>query len=458
MINGKIKDVAAAVGGTLSGSADVPFKGVCTDSRQIQKGQLFVAIKGPRFDGHEFISDVIERGAAGVVISKNAQHKVPTIVLNDTITGLGDLAKWWRLKFDVPVVAITGSNGKTTTKEMLSCILSSRGEILKTEGNFNNLIGLPITVFGWSEKHWAAVLEMGMNAPGEIARLAEIARPKVGIITTVTAAHLEKLKTVDAVAQAKGELFEKMGRDTIAIVNDEDPRIRKLGANFKGRVISFGMQNSSTVRFLHMEKIGWDDVRLRISVDGEEIKMSLPVPGIHNVMNAMSAIGAAYALGLNPKEAAARLMEFKSVGMRLERVQLGNGVSLVNDTYNANPGSWEAALKTVSVLKRAGRLIGVLGEMLELGLQTAALHQRAGELAAENGIEELFVWGEHASDVSAGARNKGLKNIHVFDDRKSLAKELGSCAKAGDIVLVKGSRGSKMDEVVDYMKDMFGCG
>ena len=368
MINGNLKELSIILDGELKGS-NAEFKGVSIDTRTIDNNNLFVAIKGPHYDGHDYVNKLKEKNIACAIVDRKNQndYNVPTIAVEDTIYALGELAKSWRDRFSIPLIGITGSNGKTTTKEMTALILSQNGNVLKTEGNFNNLIGLPLTMFRLNQSDSYAVLEMGMNAPGEIRRLAEIANPEIGLITSVTAAHLEKLHTVEAVAHAKAELFETMEHKGIAIVNDEDPWIKSFGKKFKGDVISFGMQNDSTIKFLYMEHEGWDKTELKISVDGREVDLSIPVPGIHNVMNSMAAMAVGYALNLDPEESASRLKNFKPISMRMERVQLSNGVCLVNDTYNANPGSWNAALRTVSAVKRKGRFIAVLGEMLELG-------------------------------------------------------------------------------------------
>ena len=458
MIRSNLQEIANYLGLKHSGES-AGFAGISTDTRKINKGELFVALKGPHFDANKLVNEAVEKGAAAIITNKDIKDlNVPYIKVDDTIHALGEIAKFWRCKFNKPVIAITGSNGKSTTKEMIANILSSRGAILKTEGNYNNLIGMPLTLLKWNENEWAAVLEMGMNAKGEIKRLTEIANPSVAVVTTVTAAHLESLHSIEAVANAKGELIENMDPTGVAIINDEDPWVRKMGQNFKGRVISFGMQNNSTVRFLHMERVGWDEAKLKIMVDGKEINLVLPVPGIHNVMNAMAAIAVSLSFDIEPQIAAECLRTFKPMSMRMERVQLANGVCLINDSYNANPASWKAALKTVSTIKRAGRFFAVLGDMLELGTDAKKLHKEAGMNAATERADVLYAWGEHSKDVEEGAKENGLTNTHIYNERNKLSDDLIKEMKAGDVVLVKGSRGSKMDEVVDYLKATFGSG
>ncbi|MBT3181505.1 MAG: UDP-N-acetylmuramoyl-tripeptide--D-alanyl-D-alanine ligase, partial [Deltaproteobacteria bacterium] len=248
-----IDDIVKATRGDLSmGDGSSICNGISIDSRAIEKGNLFVAIKGAHFDGHNFIDDALSKGAAAVLLQRESSFSsdLPCVQVDDAERSLGDIAAWWRSQFNVPCVAITGSNGKSTTKEMIAAIAGVNGDVLKTEGNFNNLIGLPLTIFRWNESHKVAILEMGMNAPGEIERLTEIAKPKVGLITNVTSAHLEKLHTLEAVARAKGELFSAMDADGIAVVNEEDPWVMKVVESYAGKRITFGMKNESNVRFL----------------------------------------------------------------------------------------------------------------------------------------------------------------------------------------------------------------
>lgn len=460
----RLGDIVRATGGRLiAGDENLSCSGVGIDTRKIAAGELFVAIRGAHFDGHDFLNDAASRGASAFVVKDGTTlpDGMAGVLVPDTERALGDLAAWWRAKFDIPRVAITGSNGKSTTKEMAAAIAAGLGDVIKTEGNFNNLIGLPLTVFNFSSGHKVAILEMGMNAPGEIARLTRIADPTVGLITNVTAAHLEKLGSVDAVARAKGELFDELSERGLAVINDEDRRVKEMGAKFKGRKITFGMQNSSDVCFRHMDMDNFDSMKLKFAVDGREHEVLLPVVGAHNVMNALAAIGVGISLGIDPGEAAERLAGFKPMSMRMERVQLANGVRVVNDSYNANPESMKAAFRTVGAAKRAGRFLAALGDMLELGGASAELHRQVGEAAARSGVAKLYAVGEFASDYAMGARDGGLdgRAVVVCDDG---ANELGGLIEkdlsAGDVLLVKGSRGMKMERVVEYLKNTIGMG
>ncbi len=458
-----LSDIAKATRGNIAGGdARASFSSISIDTRKIARGELFVAISGAHFDGHEFLGDALAAGAAGAIVRRGSSVPagMAALEVDDTTQALGDIAAWWRGRFSVPCVAVSGSNGKSTTKEMIAAVAGVLGPVLKTEGNFNNLIGLPLTIFRWDDSHRAAILEMGMNAPGEIRQLAGISRPDVGIITNVTAAHLEKLHTVETVARAKGELFEVMDGRGVAVVNVEDRWVREMAKQHTGQKITFGMQNDCDVRFMHMDTNGLDGISMTFFADGREINARLPVPGAHNVMNALAAVAVGQALGIDPAVAAERLSAFKPMAMRFERVQLASGARVVNDSYNANPESMRAAFRTVGAAKRAGRFVAAIGDMLELGGASADLHRQLGEDAVRMGVEFLFVVGDFADQVAEGAQAAGLPASRIVecDDVDELSREVETELKAGDVLLVKGSRGMKMERVVEHLKTEIGTG
>lgn len=461
-MNFTLDDIARATSGRLSGEGSIECDSIGIDTRRLPSGSLFVAVPGAHFDGHDFLGDAHAAGANAAVVKKGTDvpRGMAAIEVDETVMALGDIAAWWRSHFNIPCVAITGSNGKSTTKEMTSAIVEILGPVLKTEGNFNNLIGMPLTLFRWDEDHRVAIVEMGMNASGEIRRLAEIAKPDVGLITNVTAAHLEKLHTVEAVARAKGELFEAMGKHGVSVVNAEDGWVSEMARLHGGEKITFGMNNDCDVKFLHMETNGLDGMELAFAIRNREHRARLPVPGTHNVMNALASVAIGVALGIDGEEAAGRLEEFHPMSMRFERVQLSNGVRVVNDSYNANPDSMLAAFRTVGAAKRSGRFIAALGDMLELGEQSADLHKNMGEEAVGMGVTELFVIGDFATDVAAGARSAGLAESSIFicEDEDQLCREMEEEIKVGDVLLVKGSRGMRMERLVDYLKQEIGTG
>ena len=381
--------------------------------------------------------------------------------VSDTVTALGAIAKRWRAEFArVPCIAITGSNGKSTTKEMIAAVVSGRGPVLKTEGNFNNLIGLPLTVFRWDAGHQTAVVEMGMSATGEIAALTAITAPDVGVITNVTAAHLEALQTVENVAAAKGELFATMRRDGIVCINMEDPFVRQMGMAYPGERITYGMQNGCDVQFGRLTESGLTGMDLTVYLRGVEHRLHLPVPGTHNVMNAMATMAVGLAVGIAAEEMCHRIAHFQPMRMRMERVQLANGVQVINDSYNANPDSMEAALRTVGAVKRAGRFVAVFGDMLELGPLAEQSHRALGTQAHAHGVQYLFVTGDYAKAVADGAIHAGMPNadVTIVPEMDALRQAVRSRIQMGDVVLVKGSRGMRMERVVEFLKDQCGTG
>ena len=454
------------------------FRGISTDSRSVKTDELFFALKGPHFDGQAFCEAAVKQGATGIVVQKDQgqwtkdnglKNKVPSpwstvhspfwvFQVPDTLHALGDITGWWRRQFNIPCVAITGSNGKTTTKEMIASILATRFHVLKTEGNLNNLIGLPLTLSRLEKQHEAVVLEMGMNAAGEIRRLTEIAGPTIGVVTNAAAAHLEKLQTVEKVAEAKAELYAAMNPSGMAVYNAEDPNLSKKVQTFKGEKIAFGMSSQNDICFEHMESAGFDSMELKLSVRKKNLKARLQATGIHNVMNAMAACGAALGLRFSIEEMQKGMEAFKPLKMRFEQIQLANGVRLVNDAYNANPVSMEAAFRAVGAAKRAGRFIAVLGDMKELGEKSSLLHQETGKKAVEYGVTRLFVIGDFAKDLAVGAGRAAKESVKIMV-AKNMKELIGSVVReirAGDVVLVKASRAMQLEEVAEALREKFG--
>jgi len=459
-----IEEIIGATGAKIGQKGDAGFvTSVSTDTRTLKKGDLFIAIKGPHFDGHKFVREAIEKGARGIVRNpklenQNITEKIWDIQVDDTVRALGDIANAWRKKVPAIIVAVTGSNGKSTTKEMIAQGVSATRKVVKTEGNFNNLIGLPLQVLRISEEDSVAVLEMGMNEEGEIRRLTKIAEPNIGIITNVNPAHLEKLHNVENVARAKGELFEEIRKDGIVVVNMEDPKVVKLSEKFEGKKITFGMQNGCDVQFGRLISEGIDETSLTFYVRGREYSMSLPVPGVHNVMNALAAIAVGVALKVTILTMVPGLERFSPMKMRMERVQLLNGVQVVNDSYNANPSSMFAALRTIGSAKKAGRFIAVFGDMLELGDAAKEKHFELGKNAANFKVSKLYVAGEFAGEVVKGAVSGGIKESDIVCKEKAddLKQRIFDEIKTGDVVLVKGSRGMGMEVIAEYLKNEIG--
>jgi UDP-N-acetylmuramoyl-tripeptide--D-alanyl-D-alanine ligase len=472
------KEILAATGGRIAREAKQNLFGeVVTDSSKIKKGSVFVALKGERLDGHRFVPEALKRGAACVIVHRNVPGltklttggadsrgtacRAPTTVVRveDTLKALGDLAHYRRQKFAPKVIAITGSNGKTTTKEMAAAIFDEavlngrrlRGKVLKTEGNFNNLVGLPLTLLRLRPSHKVAIVEIGTNRPGEVQRLAEIAAPDMGIITAVSAAHLEGLNSLAGVAREKGELFRNLRPGGTIAVNLDDPRVRRLGAKFKGRKISYGQRGS--VRAQGVRPRDAQGTRFTLCAGARRCPVRLRYLGRHNISNAVGA--AALALGLGASLAAIRrgLEKAEPYAMRME-ADSWRGAGIINDAYNANPASMEAALKTLAAMGGKGEKIAVLGDMFELGKASGREHRELGKRVAKERIDRLYLLGPQAALVKAGARSGGMgeEKIIIGKDHGAVARHLRGHVKKGDWLLIKGSRGMKMERVLDALK------
>ena len=438
--------------GHASGSAT--FEVVSTDSRRVPAGSLFVALRGPYHDGHDFAAEALRQGAAAAVVERvpGGIDARAVLVVPDTLRALGDLAAWTRRRLPVRVVAITGSNGKTTTKEMVATICehavwpAPRTKVLKTVGTENNLIGVPLTLLRLRGDEAVAVLEMGMNAPGEIARLTEIAQPDVGVVTNVGPAHLEGLGSVAGVAAAKGELFAGMSADATIAINADDEWVTRIGAGYRGRRIEFGRGREVEAR--RIRDLGFEGIAFDLCIAGEATSVCLRMPGAHNVTNALAAAAVAHALGITPDTIRAGLEAAAPPAMRMQVLRLANGTIILNDGYNANPASMEAALRFIT--QRPERVLAVFGEMRELGGESAALHEGIGRLAAERGVQLLVAVGVEAEAIARGARAAGMppERVYTCADPAGAAALVAARWRPGDAVLVKGSRGAADDPVV----------
>lgn len=459
-----IQEILKATGGRLlQGSEDVACEAISTDTRTIPDGALFIALRGSRFDGHDFVLEAFKKNARGIVIEENQIEKIPwkgdetkpVILVTDTLRALGDLARHHRRKFQIPVVALTGSNGKTTTKEMISTCLETTFPVLKTKGNLNNLIGLPLTLLGLTEKERIAVVEMGMNVPGEIRRLTEIAEPDVGLITNIQKAHLEGMGSLERIQAEKGELFRRMRSDGSIIVNQDDPRVVALAEEFEGQKITFGIDHSADVMARAIRLKGKEGTSFTLLCEGEEREVCLPLLGKHFVYNALSAIATGSLFGIDLLNLLEALEQFRPYPMRMEVRTFENGATLINDAYNANPSSMELALQTLSEVKGRGRAIAVLGDMLELGEFMVEAHRRLGKKVAALSIDFLFTFGEKAPVVVESAIREGMdpQRARVVDSHAEAASLVRSIAREGDWILIKGSRGMGMEKVVDDLRE-----
>ncbi len=425
---------------------DTVVSAIVRDNREISGGELFVAIQGENFDGHDFVADAEKRGAAAVLVSREIKNiNIPQIVVRDTVLALGEIAKGYLKTLELKKVCITGSVGKTTTKEMCASVLSAGFHTHKTQGNYNNNIGLPLTIFGLDKKHEAAVLEIGTNHFGEILPLAKIAAPDVAVITTIGASHLEAFGTKEGVLREKMEILKGLSENGVAVLNGDDYLLWEYRENLGHKVIWFGLENRECDVF--GEIISADAYESHFAVRGSDTEFHLACGGEHNVRDALSAIAVGRVLGMEDKDIAEGLSRFRNTGMRQDVYEYG-GVTIIRDCYNANPDSMCAALRLLRDFNCEGKRIGVLGDMRELGDGAAALHAEIGKTAAEC-CDVLLVTGQFAEDYRNGA---GDEITRIFGNKKLLAEKLAELAKPGDVVLVKGSYGTKMWQVLEYLQ------
>jgi UDP-N-acetylmuramoyl-tripeptide--D-alanyl-D-alanine ligase len=447
------------------GSGEPVFDYVITgceiDSRRIKPGQLFFAIRGQRLDGHGFVSAALEKGAAGAVVEKEFRdqaaasirpHLIPVV---HTTGALQTLARYVRRQWGGRVIAVTGSMGKTTTKEMIAALLATRFRVLKSEGNLNNHFGLPLSLLGLESSHEVAVVELAMSAPGEIARLARISLPDVGVVTNVAPVHLEFFDSVDSIARAKRELIENLighnGMPT-AVLNFDDARVRKFADGFDGQVVTFGLGEGALFRGTKVRAYGGGShfVLFGPNFDGE---FAVPLPGSHNVENALAALAAAGACGLDVGALGPTLAAFRNLAQRCEVFTLPGNITVLNDCYNSNPRAMECMIETLAGWTGAKRRIVVAGEMLELGPTSPEWHRQIGRKVVECGIDGLVAVQGDARFIREGALGAGMDPAKAvfFPSAPEAARYCGSLLEPGDVVLVKGSRGVNLERVTELL-------
>ncbi|MCW8858398.1 MAG: UDP-N-acetylmuramoyl-tripeptide--D-alanyl-D-alanine ligase [Deltaproteobacteria bacterium] len=448
-----LERIARVTGGEYSGKKmNCSLTGISTDSRNMSPGALFVPLRGEHFDGHDYLSQAVKNGAAACLSEEVIEGlSVPVVRVKNTLTALGDIAAAWRLQLNGPLVAITGSAGKTTTKEMLAGILERVAPGLKTAGNFNNLIGLPLTLLRLEKHHQWAVLEMGTSALGEIERLTEIAQPTVGVMTNIGAAHLETLHGLDGVSRAKGELYAGL-QGGVAIVNLDDERVAKLPVANGVKKLTYGLSEQADVRAVDIaEENG--KVSFNLIIAGQQQRIQLSISGRHNIPNALAAAATAWELEVPLADIAAGLAAFIPVPGRMGLFPLPCGGLLLDDSYNSNPLSASAALEALTALTGQGRRLAVLGDMLELGENSAALHQELGSKAAQV-VDLLVAVGSFSGDLCQGAIGSGLaasQTVQLVNANEAI-EYLQSEQRSGDRILIKGSRGMQLDKVVDAIR------
>lgn len=437
------------------------FTDIVTDTRKIVPGALFVALKGERFNGEDFAAQSVEQGAAGVLVGSEYKQQPgefgATLIkaVADTQLAYQQLAAFWRRKFDIPVIAITGSNGKTTTKDMTAAVLSARFPVLKTQGNFNNEIGMPYTLLQLNDMHRAAVVEIGMRGLGQIAALAPFAAPEIGIVTNVGETHIELLGSIENIAKAKAELVEAIPAGGTVILNNDNPYTAAMKDKAKAgvRIVTFGIDNDADIKAAALiSHAGKTFFQCRIGREGEQKQLSIPMLGRHNVSNALAAVAAGHVLGLTAEQIAEGLESLEMTGMRFECKRIG-AYNIINDAYNASPMSMEASLTTLKEIAadKGKRSIAVLGDMLELGYVAVPAHQKVGQQAAAAGVCGLITLGEMGREIARGAREAGLEAVYSFDTHEEAAAKLRELLQPEDTILFKGSRGMKMETIIDLL-------
>jgi UDP-N-acetylmuramoyl-tripeptide--D-alanyl-D-alanine ligase len=455
-----LADVASATGGSVLAAGEAaarPFPGVSIDSRTVGAGELFFAIKGARFDGHDFVAEAAGRGAGAVVVHREVAvpSSLGVVRVSDTTRALGDLARHLRLRTAIPVVAITGSSGKTTTKEMAAALLAAKGPVLRTEGNLNNQYGLPLSLLRLRPEHAAAVLELGMSAPGELRALSALARPDVAVITNVGPVHLEFFASVDEIAKAKAEILEGLREGGRAVLNGDDPRVRRIGEAWGGETVWFGRHRRWDVSAERWRGTAFG-MRFDLRMGGRAVDVALPLAGPHFVMNFLAAAAAAHVLGVSPESMAEAATHMKAAPHRGEVRRLRGSVTVLDDCYNSNPGGLDAALVALRMTP-GRRRVAFLGDMLELGARGPELHREAGERLAGH-VDVVAGVGALARELLEGARQGGLaaEALHPFAESTAAAAAAPRLVRPGDAVLVKGSRGVRLEAVVDALVAGFG--
>jgi UDP-N-acetylmuramoyl-tripeptide--D-alanyl-D-alanine ligase len=450
------KIIKAVNGELICGNNDTIITGISTDSRKINEGDLFVPIVGEKFDGHEFIKGSLNAGAAAALTSRHMEPAAGKAIIKveDTLVALGDVARFYRGNFDIPFVGITGSVGKTSTKDMISCVLSQKYNVHKTMGNFNNHIGLPLTIFNLDSFHEAAVIEMGMSGFGEIRYLSSIARPDIAVITNIGLSHIEKLGSRQNILKAKMEILEGLKSDGMVVLNGDDKLLYGLKDLLSFRTVYFGMEDGLQYQACNVKTMGEGGTYFEITLRNTDYKVNVPVPGIHNIYNALAAIAVGTEMNIPMEKIIEGIAEFTPGKMRLSIIE-NDGIKIINDAYNANPQSMEAALDVLKDIGESSRTVAVLGDMLEMGEWAYDAHMDIGRYAFSKGIDYIFTVGENGRNIANGALESGAQegNVLAFNSNNDIESFLKDFIKSGDVVLIKGSRGMKMEEIVEKLTE-----
>ena len=446
-----VQDIITATGGELiSGSKETVITGVSIDSREIFDNTLFVALNGEKSDGHDYILKAFENGAVAAISEKRINSSNAVVLVENSSKALGDIAKYYKKKFDIKTIAVTGSVGKTTTKDMLFSVMNMQYHTLKTEGNFNNELGLPLTALKLNHNHEAAVFEMGMSAFGEIRYLANIARPDVAIITNIGMSHIENLGSQEGIFKAKTEICEYFDKDSLLIVNSDDKYLQKAKA-FKGfSVVTYGIENDCDYQARDIENLGLEGTRFSVDIYGREYRIHIKTPGVHNVYNALAAIACGVHYNIGPNKIIEGIENFSLTAMRMS-VEKAGTLTLINDCYNSSPDSVNAALRVLAT--QNARKVAILGDILEMGEFAKDAHYKIGEAVAENKVDVLLTAGENARFIAEAAQKCGMAEVMNFNTTDELLLNVSKFIKDNDTILIKASRGMHFEKIVDKITE-----
>ncbi|MCF6149067.1 MAG: UDP-N-acetylmuramoyl-tripeptide--D-alanyl-D-alanine ligase [Candidatus Kuenenia sp.] len=450
-----LEEVIKVINGkTVPNIKGLTVNGVSIDSRSVHEGNLFFAIRGGNYDGHQFIEQALKAGAVGAVVSGKSKidfdcKGFPLVLVEEVKTALGDLAKHYRSKLNAKIIGITGSNGKTTTKDIVHHLLSHFGPVVKPQKSFNNFIGVPLTIFEMDSKHKYGILEMGTNAPGEILRLSEISSPDIAVILNISKTHLEGLGSIEGVALEKGDILKNLREVGVFVYNIDNPWCDKIAQGFAGNKISFGFSSNAQIRCTGVKK---KNNGYAFGINGQ-LEIQIHVPGYHNISNCLASFAVCHALGLDIWELQKALISFKLPGMRIDCQQIGN-VTFINDAYNANPESMFAALKYFEEINSLGRKIFICGDMLELGNESHTLHKEIGRKVPTLNLDLLWTVGKYAADIANAAKDGGMdeRKVLSFSNLDDITEYDMGEFRENDVILIKGSRGMHMETIVNKYK------
>lgn len=449
--------IEAVNGRLLWGSSERIFSGITTDSRKVAKDNLFIPLVGEKFDGHNYIEQCFDSGAAVCLTQKPIPERADcsAILVNDTAKALKDIAAWHRNKYNIPVVGITGSVGKTSTKDMIACVLSKKYKVLKTQGNFNNEIGLPLTLLNLEENHEAAVIEMGMSGFGEISRLTAVTQPEVAVITNIGVSHIEKLGSQQGILKAKLEILEGLKPDGLVVLNGDDPLLKEQRGKLGFRTVFYGMDTALDYGAENYESLGEEGTSFNITFDDNTYKVKVPVPGVHNVYNALAAIAVGIEMNIPMDTIVDGIAEFSPGNMR-QNIISHKGIKIINDAYNASPQSMQAAINVLEELSVKTRGIAVLGDMLEMGEMAEELHCSVGNFIRDKKIKYLITVGKYSENISRAVADSGNSTIQLchFNNNSDALEYIINIVKQGDYILIKGSRGMKMEQIAEGLLQM----